>query len=530
MDARKETAIMANKNLFKAFFGKLLPKADTLNAAGGAAYDFSPKHKLAQYAATGCLNATFYASDAEQLATVLELCKDIDPEFIARTAIFARERGHMKDMPALLCAVLAVRSPGLLCEVFDRVIDNGKMLQNFVQMIRSGTVGRKSLGTAPKRMVRKWFESRDDAAVFRASIGQDPSLADIIKMVHPKPATPSREALYGYLIGREHNAAALPDIVKQYEAFKTGATKTVPHVPFQMLTSLELGQAEWTEIAKNAPWQMTRMNLNTFARHDVFASPSMVKLIAERLRNPVEIARARAFPYQLMTAYLSADIRVPSSIVNALQDAMGLAIKNVPSIAGKLYVCLDVSGSMQSPVTGVRKGSTSVVRCLDVAALVAAALVRKNPEATVVPFSDNVVNCRFNVRDSVLTNAKFLASLPSGGTNCSAPLKMLNQQRALGDLVVYVSDNQSWVETARGQHGSGATATMQEWAKFKSRNPAAKLVCIDLQPYGNTQAKDREDILNVGGFSDQVFEVLGDFAAGRMNQGHWVSTIENVRL
>ena len=34
----------------------------------------------------------------------------------------------------------------------------------------------------------------------------------------------------------------------------------------------------------------------------------------------------------------------------------------------------------------------------------------------------------------------------------------------------------------------------------------AKLVCIDIQPYGTTQAKSRPDIINVGGFSDAVFD------------------------
>ena len=61
----------------------------------------------------------------------------------------------MKDMPALLCAVLASRAPGLLAEVFDRVIDDGRMLRNFVQIMRSGVVGRKSLGTLPKRLVQQ---------------------------------------------------------------------------------------------------------------------------------------------------------------------------------------------------------------------------------------------------------------------------------------------------------------------------------------------------------------------------------------
>ena len=93
-----------------------------------------------------------------------------------------------------------------MAEVFDRVIDSPKMLRNFVQIMRSGVVGRKSLGSLPKRLVQQWLESRSDEQLFIGSVGNDPSLADIVKMVHPKPATPARQALYGYLIGREHDA------------------------------------------------------------------------------------------------------------------------------------------------------------------------------------------------------------------------------------------------------------------------------------------------------------------------------------
>jgi 60 kDa SS-A/Ro ribonucleoprotein len=98
----------------------------------------------------------------------------------------------MKDVPALLCVVLAKRDTALLQRAFWKVIDNGRMLRNFVQIIRSGTTGRKSLGTVPKRLVQRWLEKATDDQVFRASVGNDPSLADIIKMVHPLPRTKAR--------------------------------------------------------------------------------------------------------------------------------------------------------------------------------------------------------------------------------------------------------------------------------------------------------------------------------------------------
>jgi 60 kDa SS-A/Ro ribonucleoprotein len=522
---------MANKTLFKSIVGKLLPKTDAINEELAPAYALSAKQALAQYAATGCMNHTFYASAEEQLAKVLELCAEIEPEFIAKTALFCRERGHMKDMPALLCAVLSVRDCELLAKVFPRVVDSGKMLRNFVQIMRSGAVGRKSLGTAPKRMVREWFEAREPNAIFAASVGQQPSLADILKMIHPKPSTPSREALYGYLIGRDYQAEALPQVVRQYEEYKAGESLEMPRVPFQMLTALPLSTKEWAEIARTASWTMTRMNLNTFARHGVFGVEGMTELIAERLRNAELVRRARVFPYQLMAAFVAAGSGVPELVREALQDAMEVATENVPEIEGKVYVFPDILGSMHSPVTGYRHGSTTAVRCIDVAALVAATILRKNPRAEVVPFESDVVKVRLNARDSVMTNAEKLANLPCGGTNCSAPLRYLNDHRMTGELVIYVSDNESWIDAPHyGRFGGSPTQTMKEWARFKERSPQARMVCIDVQPYGTVQAKEREDILNVGGFADTVFNLVADFAAGRLSDDHWVGRIEALTL
>src|SRR5690606_37747159 len=200
---------------------------------------------------------------------------------------------------------------------FDRVIDNGRMVRNFVQILRSGATGRKSLGTSPKRLVQRWLEGRSDETLFRASVGQSPSLADVIKMVHPRPTGAAREALYGYLLGRPRDAAALPEVVRQFEAFKAKSATEVPDVPFQMLTALDLGRSEWSAIAKQAPWQMTRMNLNTFARHGVFEDREPTEKIAARLRSAEAIRKARVFPYQLMAAYASADANVPVQVRDA---------------------------------------------------------------------------------------------------------------------------------------------------------------------------------------------------------------------
>lgn len=523
---------MANKNLFKTVRSLNVPATNTVNEAGGVAYTLPAKHALAQYVSTGTFNNTYYATAEDQLTKVLELAKQVEPEFVAKCAIYARERGFMKDMPAFLCAFLVAQGRNDLAgKVFTRIMDNPKMVRNFVQFLRSGVLGRKSLGTRPKKLVQQWFANHSEISLFRGSVGNDPSLADVIKMVHPKPATPERDALYRYLLGKEHDLSKLPADVQAFEAFKKEQGATLPNVPFEMLTALPLKDAHWAQIAKNASWTQTRMNLNTFQRHNVFNDKDLVKEIVSRLSNPELIKKAKVFPYQLMAAYLNSDPSVPTSVTNALQDAMEVAVNNIPSFDGKVYVCEDVSGSMTSSVTGFRKGSTSKVTCLQVAALIAASVIRRNNEAEVIPFSDHVVPCKLNPRDSVMTNANILAHLPSGGTNCAAPLQHLNQRKAMGNLVIMVSDNQSWMQYAPTHNYSygGGTGMMAEWEIFKKRNPQAKLINIDIQPYGTAQVVDGGSVLNVGGFSDQVFDVIQAFASSN-GATHWTDVIAKVEL
>ncbi len=514
---------MANKMLFPGA-AQLSLKTDTLNEAGGTAYRLSDKHALAQYAVTGCLNGTYYAGAQTQLEQVIELCARVEAEFIARTAIWCRQHGGMKDMPALLCAVLAARGSEWLPVAFDQVIDNGRMLRNFVQIMRSGALGSKSLGTRPKRLVQEWLNRASEQQLLAAAVGNAPSLADVVKMVHPKPADAWRSAFFAWLIGKPYDTASLPAGVHSFERFKREGGK-LPKVPFQMLTSLPLTESQWATLAQRGGWQMVRMNLNSFQRHGVFEQPKMATKLARRLTDTKAIIKARAFPYQLLTAYQSAS-GVPEKIRQALAHAMEIALGNVPELPGRVVVCPDVSGSMQYPVTGWRRGATSATRCIDVAALVAAAFLRKDRRTLVLPFDWDVSKVRISADATVMENATRLASVGGGGTNCSSPLHWLNKRQEQADLVLLVSDNQSWVDSDR--HAS--SAVMHEWARFRQRNPAARLVCLDIQPYATTQAPEREDILNIGGFSDAVFTLIEQFARGKMQAGHWVSVIESQQL
>jgi len=538
---------MASKNLFSSkgnsnrYSTKVVRAADTTNLAGGIAYKLSDKAALAQYAMTGCLNGTYYASDKDQLKNLLSMAAKVDTEFLAKLAVYSRQQGLMKDMPAVLGAIVAGRDSVILEKIFARVVDNPKMARNFVQIIRSGATGRKSLGTRPKRLMQAYLSGLNDVQLFKANIGNDPSLSDMIKLVHPKPSNDTRNTLYAYLLGKEHNFDALPQLVRDYELFKKDLGTEMPNVPFQMLTALPLSKEHWKGIARNATWNQIRMNLNAFARHGVFEDLELTNSLAKKLSDPEQVRRVKAFPYQLFTSYLNIADNVPTKLSIALQQAAEVALENVPVIDGQVYVMVDVSGSMRMPITGYRGSVSSKMKCVDIAALIASAILRKNPETIIMPFDTRVHSSSINPMDSIMTNANILRKFGGGGTHCALPLSQLNNINAKGDVVIYASDNESWVESAQAAASStsnnynsyyrkSSTSTMLEWQKFRGRNPKAKMVCIDLVPNRTTQAHSRPDVLNIGGFSDSVFNVISTFVKYGNDKELWVDTINKIEL
>jgi 60 kDa SS-A/Ro ribonucleoprotein len=301
------------------------------------------------------------------------------------------------------------------------------------------------------------------------------------------------------------------------------------------------GPMVWKAIVRQMGPQALRMNLNTLARHEVFADGEMVEYVSNRIADADEIRRSRQFPYQYLAAYLNAGDGVPQKIKAALHQAAEIACGNVPELPGPVVIGLDTSGSMQSPVTGHRgRGATSKMRCVDVAALFAAAILRRNPESIVVPFDTRAYQAKLDPQDTILSLAERLARYGGGGTDCSLPLREANtnyRERKFAGVVL-VSDTESWVCGGRpfAMGPGGATGVMAEWQQFVTNQlrlqgtsmTGPKLVCIDLQPYATSQAPDRGDILNIGGFSDAVFSVVASFLSGDV--GRFVAEVEAVDL
>ena len=347
----------------------------------------------------------------------------------------------------------------------------------------------------------------------------------------------------------------MPAEVQSLKAFRAAETEEAQaliagdlQVRWDLLADSAKGPIVWKAIARQMGPQALRMNLNTLLRHDVFKNgnkpdDAMIDYVAGRIADPEAIRRSRQFPYQFLAAYLNAADEVPHKIKSALHDAAEIACGNIPQLPAPVIIGLDRSGSMGCSVTGWQgRGRASKMRCVDVAALFAAAILRRNPDSVVIPFDTQAYDlygkgAKIDPSDSILSLSARLSKYGGGGTDVSLPLVEANKRHAKRTFagIVLVSDNESWINSGRvyGYGRGGSTGVMTEWEKFKKTQRGhgiadPKLVCIDIAPYGNTQAPDRQDILNIGGFSDSVFNVVSSFLESDTNR--FVREVEAVEL
>ncbi len=423
-----------NKNIF-ASVNRAPAMPDTINAAGGKAYALKNEELLATLAAVGTFADGFYSGADTQVQQLLKAANACSEKFVAKCAVYCRQQGKLKDMPVVLLATLLTRGDvGTIWakNIFPQVVDNGKQLRNFIQVIRSGVVGRKSLGSAPKKLVQHWLNSRSPSQVWYQSVGANPSMADVIKLSRPHPATPEHRALFGHLIGKNpEDLTLLPIEYHELETWRQRGGTPPKGVPWEMLVSHAASDAHWTEIALNCTWTQLRMNLNTFERHGVFNNSDVVTSLATKLSHADQVRKSKVLPYQLLIAYQNAT-SAPPRLRNALQGAMEIACENVPSLNMRVVICPDVSGSMHSaPVTGSRGTATTAAKCIDVAALISAAIARKNPACHILPFDTRTHGTEdINPLDTIMTNSAKLAKYGGGGTDCSQPLQYMNSRGA----------------------------------------------------------------------------------------------------
>lgn len=471
--------------------------------------------------------ATFYEAADNRDSRFVQLIKDVavaDPAWIGSFLTWLRSEGNMRSasivggVEAAYALVKAGITGGrqIVSAVLQRADEPGEALAYY--RARYG-------GTPPKPIKRgiadgavKLYAEYSLLKYDTASKGY--RFADVLALTRPNPKTKFTDDVFGFAIDRRYNRDESPKALQMVENNRL-LREAVAGGNYSLLSdadALKAAGMTWEDVLslagdkvnKAALWEamiptMGYMallrNLRNFDEAGV--SNEVAATVVARLRDPAQVAKSRQFPFRFLSAYETA----PSlRWGQALDEALGHSLKNLPALPGRTLILVDTSASM----TGMSYSARSKVTPAKAAAVFGTALAVKGENVDLYGFANHAFAHKVPVGGSVIKEVdRFLRRTGEAGhgTEIAASLRATFKGH---DRVVLISD----MQTMGGPYGGGVGTSI----------PAnVPLYGFNLGGYQHgafsTAVPNR---IEFGGLTDATFRTIPLLEAGRKATWPWV--------
>jgi 60 kDa SS-A/Ro ribonucleoprotein len=498
------------------------------NHAGGYVYRIDKWERLDRFLILGSDAPTYYQSAREltrKNAACVERCYADDPFRAAAVIAAISEAGRAPKNDAAIFALglgaahqdLAVRHAALA--VLPRVCRTSTHLFQFAAAARA--LGR-GWGRALKRAVCDWYggKSVDQLAYqmikYRSREGYDHKR--LLETSHAPGSEADRSALYKWAKGKEHDAEALPALVKAHlAAMQTADPQTLAdlvaahRLPWEAVpTSATTQPALWKAMLPTMGLTALIRNLGAMTSYGALRPLEReVETVVRQLTDPAELRKARIHPFNVLMAravyQAGKSVRgglkwqPVGAIADALDDAFYRAFQAVEPSGKRTMVCVDVSGSMSASLMG------SPLTACEGAAALAMTTVRTEPNWHVMAFADGLRPLPLTVRMRLSDVLQHTRNVNFGGTDCSLPMRYAKERGLSVDVFVVLTDNETW---------AGQEHPKVSLEKYRcSTGIAAKLIVAGMTSTGFSIADpDDGGMLDVVGFDAAAPAVMADFA------------------
>lgn len=509
--------------------------ADTTNEAGHPAWKRPLEERTIQLLTTNTLDNTFYADQetiAKETGETYRAMLAKDPEFFAKAIVYARNEGCMRLQPIVglvFLSTLPKDEARLFDAAFRQVIQTPHDLQSFIEWAENSGI-RKSAGRRIKRNVCAWLNRMSEYHAIKYPLsGKGFSLRDIVCLFRPKPISLKQGLLFKWIVKGEYGGEGT--VLRQVHAYEQLKRATKPaevrrlieegRLPHEVATGVVKPDAEtWAFIMRQMPHFAMLRNLNTLDRAGVFSNPENVRHAVSVLANREAVLKSKVLPFQYHEAFKAYE-GANSDIRDAIVSALELSFENLPEIPGDVVIAPDVSGSMSNTLSSGKSKATYS----DIAGIFSAALFRKSPTCTILPFGDRVVtDFRASRHDSIMTTAKAFHHR-NMGTDVGAPIRYANQNGLRMDVFIGITDNMEWY-TQHAGWGGQSTGFYGEWTKRTNKNAKAFLVRID--PYQGAAAPPADSNCHlIYGWNAKVLDYI---ALTMRGAGGQVEAVRQVNL
>ena len=452
-----------------------IPKEDTVNRQGKAAYSYSDKLRLVMMLNTLKVQPQFYRSENDQLRELRDLIEKIaitDPYFVAQAIVWSRCLGEgMRTINHLAAALLSPFASGLpwakrFYNLFDKNKKQGGCIFRVDDMTEIKDAYVALTGKPLSNAMRKGFADAIEHLDTFLLARYKSSVIDIANLSHPKSKLSSAvitvdgtemKTLDALMRGISVSADTWE--VAQSEAGQEVAKAVKEGKLTKQEAEKVLAEAKadnWESLLKDGKLGIMAALRNI---RNILKNPreDTVNEWCDLINDPDRIRKALILPIYFDLAYDVVDKefghdKYADKVRQTLQDAYTKSLPNLKTaMPGKTLVVIDCSGSMggypvsdgKTPVSyswysrdrgGTRNASYKAGL---IAATFASAL-----DADVIQFGGSAKWAQYNKRANVFTMASELGGDWYGSTNPAAAFRLIRDERKIYDRIIFISDNE----------------------------------------------------------------------------------------
>ncbi len=495
---------------------------------GGDGYARDTKSELFLLAVSNMVGEnTFYETGDKRdtrYAALVRKATLADPEWTARFLAWLRSDGNMRSASlvgaaeftkARLDAGLDGMSRQAIDSVLQRADEPGELLAYWTSVHgkRIPKPVKRGVADAVTRLYHeKSFVKWDSDA-------RGVRFADVLGLVHPDPKDTVQDALFKHIVDVRFNPdREIPaeleviavraelmawDLQKRRDLFRRPELDTARHVLKDAGMTWEslagwlqgpMGSRAWEAMIPSMGYMALLRNLRNFDEAGV--SAEIAKQVVARLADPEQVATSRQFPFRFLSAYETA----PSlRWGQALDEALGHSLRNLPALPGRSLILIDTSASMTHTTISAR----SKVTPAKAAAVFGVALGAKGEQVDVVGFASGTFRHDIPKGAGVIREVdRFLKRIGEvgHGTDIAGSLRAAY---AGHDRVFIISD----MQTIGGHYAAGVSESVPSNIPIYGFNLAGYEKAAMATGSGNRH--------EFGGLTDATFRMIPLLEAGR---------------
>jgi hypothetical protein len=462
--APKERIIEANS----------VPKENTVNRQGKAAYSYDDKLKLVMMLNTLKIQPQFYRSENEQLVELRDLIERIalnDPYFVAQAIVWSRCLGEgMRTINHLAAALLAPFASGLswgkrFYNLFDKNKKQGGCIFRPDDMSEIKDAYEALTGKPLSNAMRKGFAEAIVRLDTYSLAKYKDSIIDITNLSHAKSKLSTAvitvngervktiDALMRGIsvsadtweVAQSEAGQEVAKAVREGKLTKEEAEKTLA----------EAKADNWESLLKDGKLGILAALRNI---RNILQNPreDTINEWCDLIKDSDRVRKALILPIHFDLAYDIVDNefgnnKYANKVRQALQDGYIAAMPNLKAaLPGKTLIVIDCSGSMggyriSNGKSGYdywnsRGGARTQMACYKaglIAATFASAL-----DADVIQFGSSAKWASYNKFANVFAMAQELGGAWYGSTNPAAAFDLIRREHKVYDRIIFISDNE----------------------------------------------------------------------------------------